>query len=493
MGISFNLIPVNLKVPGAYVEIDNSNARQGVSIQPYKALMVGQRLSTGTKAAGTIDLVTSVSQAKNYYGEGSMLHRMAIKWFLNNKITPLYVFALDDNGAGTAATKTLTVTGTSTAAGNIYLYIGEDRIVVPVASGNAQNAIATAIEAAIDAEVASGNPLLVTAGVSTNVVTLTARHKGENGQHIKVSLNFQEGEALPAGVSIAVANAASGATNPTVTSLITAMGEEQYNLIVWPYVDATTYAALDTELTDRWGPIRQIEGFAIGCKRESVANLVTFGDGKNSAFFSYFGIENNMPSQPEEVASAVCGAIAVSAQADPGLPLVNMRLLGLLAAPKPDRFTLLERNTLLSDGISTNKVDSGGNVYIERIITLYQENSFGSADPSYMDLATLLILSYIRYDLVATWTSKFPRFKLADDGVRFSSGQPVMTPSVAKAELLAKFRQWESIGLVENFDQFAEDLIVERNSQDVNRLDVVLPPDVINGLIVSAFRLSFLL
>jgi hypothetical protein len=39
----------------------------------------------------------------------------------------------------------------------------------------------------------------------------------------------------------------------------------------------------------------------------------------------------------------------------------------------------------------------------------------------------------------------------------------------------------EELGLVENFDQFKTDLVVERNASDPNRLDFLLPPDIINS------------
>ena len=58
---------------------------------------------------------------------------------------------------------------------------------------------------------------------------------------------------------------------------------------------------------------------------------------------------------------------------------------------------------------------------------------------------------------------------------------------------IAKFRQWEEQGLVEGIDQFKADLIVERNISDVNRLDFMLPPDLINQLRVTGVKIGFLL
>jgi phage tail sheath gpL-like len=55
---------------------------------------------------------------------------------------------------------------------------------------------------------------------------------------------------------------------------------------------------------------------------------------------------------------------------------------------------------------------------------------------------------------------------------------------------LAWFREMEELGLVENFDQFKRDL-VQRNGSDPNRLDLLIPPDLINGLVVVAAQVQF--
>ena len=40
----------------------------------------------------------------------------------------------------------------------------------------------------------------------------------------------------------------------------------------------------------------------------------------------------------------------------------------------------------------------------------------------------------------------------------------------------------EDAGLVENADAFKEALVVQRNAQDSDRLDFLLPPDIVNQL-----------
>jgi phage tail sheath gpL-like len=88
---------------------------------------------------------------------------------------------------------------------------------------------------------------------------------------------------------------------------------------------------------------------------------------------------------------------------------------------------------------------------------------------------------------------RFPRHKLADDGARFGSGQAVVTPKIMAAEALAWFRELEELGIVEDFAAFKVALVVERNATDPNRLDILLPPDLVNQLLVAATQVQFLL
>jgi len=101
-------------------------------------------------------------------------------------------------------------------------------------------------------------------------------------------------------------------------------------------------------------------------------------------------------------------------------------------------------------------------------------------------------LSQIRFATRARITQKFPRHKLAGDDARIGAGQAVVTPSVIRGELLALFRELEQQGLVEGFEQYKQDLVVERDANDPNRLNVLSSPDLVNQLRVYAERTAFL-
>jgi phage tail sheath gpL-like len=488
MAISFNQIPNNIRVPFVYVEFDNSNAIQGANQQVYRALIIGQKTSAGTATADVPVSVTSAAQAKTLFGAGSMLAHMFEKWFKNNSSTAVFGLPLADNGAGVQAAATVTFTGPASAAGTVSLYIAGRVVQAAVLASDSVTVIAAALASAINAN----TDLPVTATSAVGVTTITNKHKGAVGNEVDIRLNYYDGEALPAGVGATIAAFSAGATNPVLTTAISNMGDEQYNIIAFPYSDASSLTALEAELADRFGPIRQIEGMAFVGKNADHSTLLSLGDSRNSPHVSICSSYKE-PTTPYEKASALAGVVAVQGAIDPARPLQTLPLAGILPPAQTDRFTWSERNLLLYDGISTTVVDSGGLVRIERLITTYQENPAAAPDPSYLDVETLLTLSYLRFDFRTYFLLKYPRHKLANDGTRFGAGQAVITPKIGKAEAIAKFRQWEEQGLVEGIDQFKNDLIVERNISDVNRLDFMLPPDLINQLRVTGVKIGFLL
>ncbi len=492
MGISFNEVPDGARAPKLFIEIDTSKSQQGPSIQNYSALLVGQRLSAGTKPANQFDLITSADQAREFYGPGSMLAAMARAWFGANKSTSLRAYALDDDGASVAATSTLTLTGPATAAGTLSVMVAGRRYRIAVASGDSE----TDVAAALVAEITLDDDRQVDAGNIAGVVTFTHRNKGELGNELDTRLNPFQGEELPAGIGgtiVSFATLGTGSANPDLSAAFIAdLGDTQFHIMSVPYTDASNFTTLDTELQDRFGAERQIEGQNFMAKNDSFSALVTFGDSKNSPHMTVVGVAG--PTPVWEWAANVAGVVAFNGQIDPGRPFQTLELDSVIAPDDAEQFSYNERDLLLKDGIATVRVAAGAQVVIDRMITTFQVNNSGAPDTSLLDVNTLLTLSFLRFDFRTRFQLKFPRHKLANDGTNFGPGQVVLTPKIAKAEAIAIFRSWEfDRGLVENIDQFKRDLIVERNASDPNRLDILLPPDLINQFRIGGVQIGFLL
>lgn len=478
MTISFNAIPLDIRTPGQFIEFDNSRALRGLPAIVHKVLIVGQRLATGTVLANVPTRILSAAQADEAFGRGSMLAAMVAAFKLANGNTDVTAIALDDLEAGAAAAGSVAFTGPATVAGTLNLYVAGQRVQVGVTAGMTAAQLATAAAAAITA----ATQLPVTAavdGVDTSKVNITARHKGECGNDIDLRVNHALGEVLPSGITATLVQPTGGTGNPDIASAIAAMADNQYHTVATAYTDATNLAALEAELAERWGPMVQLEGHAIAAANGTHAELVTLGDSRNSPHLTI--VAAGKSPTPSWIWAAVCAAVD-SAEPDPARPRQTLVLPGLLAPAPADRYTRAERDLLLHDGIATTTVDAGDLVRVERFITTYQESATGEADVSYLDITTVRTLAYLRASLRARIALRFPRHKLADDGTLFAPGQAVATPKVIKAEILHLFREWEGAGLVEGFEQFKADLIVERNGTDQNRVDALIPPDVVNQL-----------
>lgn len=492
MTINFNQIPGNLRVPGSYIEADNRNAISGLQQQDFKILVIGQRLSTGTVSAGVPTLITSKAQAIDAFGKGSNLAHMFDTLISNNDFTTKYAIALDDNGAGAQAAGTLTVTGSATENGTITLYIAGIKVEVLVTSGDAQNTIAAAINTALGV---STLDLPVTSGVATNVVTLTARHKGEIGNDIDVRLNYAgklANEKLPAGVSIAIVQPTGGTSNPDVATAIAAIPSDMiFNVIVGPYTDSTNLTKIKTELDRRWGPTIKQHAEYITAKGDTVGNLTTFGTSHNHQDILVMDAHHDSPTPAYQWAAAVAGKIAFAASEDPARPYKTLQLVGVLAPQSQNRRSYTERNTLLFSGIATHFVTTTGDVQIERGISTYRTNAAGATDTSYLDIQTRFTLAAMIQSADSMVLRKFPRHKLANDGTRFGRGQAIVTPKIMKSELIALAGAWEEAGWMENMDYFKANLVVERNQADPTRLDAIVPPDLVNQFNIFAASFMF--
>ena len=487
--ISFSQVPANALAPFVYVEFDSSRA--GATGLAFRSLMIGQRLAAGTQPAERPRVVGNAIDAEVAFGRGSMLAIQCAAFRRSAPLAELWAVALDDATGSTQGLTTVTVTAAATAAGTISLYVAGRLVRVPIASGATISQVAAAIVAAVNAD--TGLP--VTAAAVAAVATLTARNAGLAASDIDVRVNYQPDESLPTGVALTIAAGTPGAGDPDVQDALDAVADEQFNLIASAYSDATSVATLEADLATRWGPASAIDGQGIVAYRGAggtVAQATTFGNARNSLHSTVVGAGRS-PTPTWEIAAAATGAVAPAAQADPARPFQTLQLIGVVAPEVQDRWTFSERNVLLADGISTYRVDAGGNVRIERMITTSQTNFAGVPDAAYLDLNTPLTLSYLRADFRNYILGKYARHKLADDGVRLAPGQPIITPNLGRAEAVSRFRRWEELGLVENAEQFKEELVVVRNASDRNRLDWLLPTDLVNQFRIGGVQIAFIL
>ncbi|CDL79726.1 phage tail sheath subtilisin-like domain-containing protein [Xenorhabdus cabanillasii] len=490
MALSFNDIPSNIRVPLCYIEFDNSAAVTGTPPTLHKTLLLGLRTASGQVPVGQPFRITSVSAAEAAFGRGSMLAEMAAAFIRGNAFADLWGLAIDDDANGVKAVGKLQLLGKVAQTGQIALMVAGKSVRVTVTAGDDAAAMAGKVRDAINAN--ANLPVTASNDSQSDTVLLTAKWSGATGNDIDVRVNYYDGEMLPVGINVGITPLGGATGNPDLTTAITAFGDTWWNYVVNPFTDTLNLNLLRDELKHRWGPLKMIDGLCWMAKRGTLAQTSTFGTSRNDYLFST--LATGISPQPPYLWAATLAGVAVGALGiDPARPLQTLQLPGILPPARGECWALNERNLLLYDGISTFTVDAGGNVQIERMITMYRQNAFGDPDPSYLDVETIATLSYLRYATRVRITQKYPRHKLANDGTRISAGQAVVTPSVIRTELLALFTEHEFAGLVEDFETFKQTLIVERDQNDRNRLNVRSNPDLVNQFRIYAHAIQFIL
>jgi len=505
MAITIANIPDTIRTPGVHAEIDGSRALKGLYANPHKALILGNALDSGGAVVGEKDYWTLVAisqdnMAEGYFGNGSEIARMCKAFKQNNPNTELYAMAVSggtDKASATLQTSVaLSANGFSTAgAGTYYLMIDGIDVQVPMTSAWSTTDVNSIIVDYVNAD----STLPCTASTNaTSAVNLIAVCSGTQGNYLDVRDNYYTWQSMPAafsgGDSVQITGFADGAGTTDLADVWAAIDDERFNYIIQPYIDSANLTELEDELEDRFGPLEQKQGHGFTCVRGTNASCTTLGNSRNSPYNTIIGMYDS-PTSPEEWAAAWGAKGAKYLNQDPARPLHYLELDGILPPPVESRVTRAERDVLLYDGISTFKVSDGGKIQIERCITTYQTNALGISDPTFLDVNTMATLGEIRDQWVSRMSTRFlaPRFKLADDGFPVQPGTYVATPSMIKQETIALFTLLRDKGYIENLDDFIENLVVERDVTDRNRVNVLLPPDLINQFRVLAGLVQFIL
>lgn len=340
-------------------------------------------------------------------------------------------------------------------------------------------------------------PALADAKVAPNTVTLcmdetiAAENFGKDGatsEVVEMVKYFRKQDELMPIFAVSV-------DNGDIASALAALGDVQYNHIMCSLNDETTIRELGELLETRYDAMHQIPGLAYIPKKGTHAELITFAPVSNCPLISFMPVNKFCDSADKDLSNAAAigawvGQVAPSLAIDPCRPLQTLKLNGVYSKAESD-WTIAERNMLLHEGMSTFTVSSAKEVMIERVVTAYTENASGIADNSYLDVMTPATAMYYRQKQRSRILSKYGRHKLAKDGTKFAKGQPIVTPSMIKTELLVLYRELEYNGIVQDFDGYKKTLIVELDDTNKQRANYQDSPQFVNGLITTAGKVQF--
>ncbi|MEQ9868601.1 phage tail sheath C-terminal domain-containing protein [Pectobacterium odoriferum] len=468
--VEFYEIGSSIRKPGKYFEFNTRLAVHTLPSNQQKVLLVSQMLSSGTATPLGAVNVFSDEEAATLFGRGSMAHVMAAEAIGCNSYLQLQVIGVSDAGAATAATGTLTLTGTATASGTVSTFVGAMRVDVAVSADDTAATVAAALNTAIGQKTA----LPVTAAVAAGVVTLTAKNKGAAGNDIALRI-----ASTAAGLTAAATSMTDGDVDPDIAPALAAVFAAGHDIIVSPYATQTALTALRTHLDNVSGPLEQRGAIGVAGWPKSLSTGSTLAASINSGRIT-LGWHNGSVKTPAQIAAAYAAVIA--SEEDPARPLNTLAMNTLDVTALSARPGRNEQENALYNGLTPFEIGSGDAVQIVRAISTYTKNADGVDDVSLLDITTIRTLDYVRKACRERITLRFPRDKLSS-----------RTPDRVRSELLDVLYKLEELEIIEEVDANKAALIVERDSQDVNRLNGRIPSDIVNGLHIFAGRIDLLL
>jgi len=161
---------------------------------------------------------SNASQIATIFGNGTMLHRLAIAVFTGAPSggPTVWVIPQAESTPTYATSATFVITGPASAAGTLAVYVDNIRYAVSVASGDSATTIGNNLAAAFAAD-----PNCPVTSINTSgSVACTSIAGGPWGNSIPVAINIQTGDALPTGVAVTVTALTTGAGVPVIANAL---------------------------------------------------------------------------------------------------------------------------------------------------------------------------------------------------------------------------------------------------------------------------------
>jgi phage tail sheath gpL-like len=470
MAISFNNIPNNVLAPFFGIEFKSSGNNFPA---PAFALLVGQKLSTGTAVNRSVTLVGD-KEEESLFGRGSMLSNMVKAFKKNYPTSTPYVYALNDPAGGTKASATIAVTtATATVSETLRIEIGGYEFQVPVIVGQSNTTIKTAIQDAINANL---DLPFEAVSLSTSSITVRFKHLGTIGNGITIKkLNSTT-------LVYTVANLASGSGTINLTGQESDIPENiLFNFIGTPYADSTNltfYSSLLSNISGNWGFLEDQYGIAVTIVSDTLVNLTSTAlkNDEHTVVFAYPANGTNTPLY--EVIASATAQLHFSLTSPPNMS--NALTGTVLEGVKSDTtFSFADRNALYAYGYSPLRRNRNGDVEFDRVITTYLTDTNNVSDTTYKDVNTIAQLQY---------TARYYRNRMqARFGKTYINNE---TLELMRSEVSNILRELETLAVFEDVEDAIKNMVLERNATNPRRVDVRFTPTHVMPLLQTATQIE---
>jgi phage tail sheath gpL-like len=301
-----------------------------------------------------------------------------------------------------------------------------------------------------------------------------------------------------AGITITAGDvtAGTGGTAPIDRqSAFSEIANMRFNYIVGARDSAAHIKNIADELDSRFHAARQIGGRAfialsgdVGSKTEE-GSMLAQAEAVNNPHVVLIPRGNNA-QLPCVWAASFCAACCRILADDPAANTYDIQVPRITAESEYNTDT---RQKLLEAGIATWRLDTAGNVLVERLVTSYTENTDGGRDTSFLDVQVTETVDAVRTHINAEAKKRYKSWKLASTEENFGAGAKVMTAGVWRSflaelysEVFIKEKRW-----CQDFEGYNKSVIVEIKAGSKTRLEYQHEPNLIGQFYIGAGVLKF--
>jgi len=493
----------NDPVPGVYIQTNFAAGPASSGTTTYSALIVGNKLSTGSATADTViygpdtaTTMTSVADAIALFGDGSELARRVADFMKVNKTTPLYAIAVAEGGGAAASTGTITVATNATGSATLRIFVGDEFVDTGIVTGDTPTVIAAA--AVININSKSSWP--VTAANVAGVITITSKQKSLRANFIRYFaqiLPTTSGTTVTPLASTACTGGTVSDSNVTALATILGLGRRFYYNVSCAE-DATQVGAFLTQIQAEALPTagRRMRLFAGSV--DTQANAITVSTGLNSERCELAWLQN-ADQTPSGLAATSAAVFALEeAQA---IPRINFAFYGQtastsaiwklrapLAGNSPTRAQVFAG---LNAGLSVIGVGPAGSTYLYKRVTTRFKNG-AVVDYRIRESGKVTIEDFFADDLQGQVIAAMDGAVIGNDPIK---GQPepapnVKTPRNLKSIINSLLRQYFDKGLIQEIGATIANSIVQREAAPTNRMGALIPLQPVDPWDQAAIRID---
>jgi phage tail sheath gpL-like len=380
------------KVPRFIGRIIFSSGALSAASAPLVTLYVGPKSTDGVMVADTdVTEVFSHEDIDRLAGPGSVLAWMARKGLSANK-TGRHMIASYAEPVGTAATVTILLAGTPTAAGLWQIRIGGVYYQGTVLPSHTEDTLGPEIAAKLNADTRC--PFSAAYSAGTNTLTLTCKNVGEVGKQWTVQVDTSK---MPSGITFTVTGSASlgqsrvlagaagtGVGAPDVSTILTKLLNGRYARIATAASDATNAARFEDHVEAKAEELSMLYEHVIFCSSAAYATAKSLAQTTLNAVRAQVLWMPNADIHPAVVAAVKAAIRAGTENASPVPDYDQLVLPGIPAYLDPDDMPIdAEQNAALNNGL-TPIVSVDGEARVVRSVT-----SYSLLDGLYPDFRTL--------------------------------------------------------------------------------------------------------